>query len=83
VTSAPTTSRSAKTAKPAISGKLVLSVLIFAVGLWFILANTESARIHLFLVTVSSPMWLVLAITFGGGWLCGWLFTNRRHKKTQ
>lgn len=73
----------AKPDRPALNGKMLFSLLIFAVGLWFVLANTESARIRIFLVTLSSPMWLVLAVSIGGGWIGGMLYAGRRQVKKQ
>lgn len=81
-----TTTTSKPSGKPGglsgmLTGKTIFSILIFAIGLWFILANTESARVHIFLVTVTSPMWLVLAVMFAGGWLGGILYASRKRKR--
>jgi hypothetical protein len=63
-----------------ISPKLIGAVIILVAALWFIFANTQTARIHLWIPTVSAPMWLVLVITFVGGLVTGMLL-QRRSKK--
>jgi len=70
-------------AKQPVSPKAITGLLIGAVALWFILANTQTARIHMFLVTVSSPMWVVLLLTLVVGGLIGILYLGRRGKKQQ
>ena len=61
-----------------VSPKLIISAVIAAVALWFILANTETARIRLFFVTVSAPVWLVLLITFVAGGATWYFYTRKK-----
>lgn len=65
-----------------ISPKLIVALVILAAALWFIFANTQTVHIHLWVPTVSAPMWLVLVITFAGGLVTGMLL-QRRNKKAQ
>jgi uncharacterized integral membrane protein len=87
--SAPTTGRSAagpgnkKRGGVSISPKLIGSVLIIGAALWFILANTGTVHIHLWIPTISAPMWLVLMITFVGGFVTGMLMQRRGKLKGQ
>jgi uncharacterized integral membrane protein len=66
-----------------ISPKLVGAVLIVVAALWFIFANTGTVHIHLWIPTVSAPMWLVLVITFVGGLVTGMLLQRRSKKQPQ
>ena len=82
VTSMPTTDTASAGGKSrTVSPKLIISVVIGAVALWFIIANTETARIRLFFVTVSAPVWLVLLITFAAGGAAWHLYLRRSGKK--
>ncbi|WP_324188248.1 hypothetical protein [Nocardia higoensis] len=53
---------------------LVLTVLAFV----FIFANRTEVEIEFLLITVRSPMWLILLLVFAVGWLTGLLTTRRR-----
>jgi len=48
---------------------------------WFIIANSTKVRIHLWVTWVSSPLWLVLLLTFLAGSLVGLLVGRRRAKR--
>ncbi|MFC8525922.1 hypothetical protein [Nocardia sp. NPDC057227] len=53
--------------------------LVFAVlALIFVLSNRGKVRIEFLLVTVTSPMWLILLIMFVIGLLSGALLTRRK-----
>ena len=76
-------SPTAKRSGFSISPKLVLATIIGAAALWFILANTAKAHIRLWIPTVTAPMWLVLLVTFVGGFVTGMLVLRRNSNKKQ
>ncbi|CRY74629.1 hypothetical protein [Nocardia farcinica] len=53
---------------------LVLTVL----ALIFVLENRAHVDIEFLLITVRSPMWLILLVMFAIGWLAGLLTTRKR-----
>lgn len=55
----------------------VIAVIVVAAA-WFVIANHQSARMHLWVTSISAPLWLVLLCTFAGGWAAGWLTRSRR-----
>ncbi|GAA1973563.1 LapA family protein [Kitasatospora viridis] len=55
-------------------------LLLAALAIWFIAANTASTSIHLWVPTVTLPLWLVLAVTLLVGAALGWLASRRRTK---
>jgi uncharacterized integral membrane protein len=59
---------------------MVVVAVIIVAAVWFALVNRASTRIHLWIPSVTAPMWLVLTITFGGGLLTGMLLTRSRKK---
>jgi uncharacterized integral membrane protein len=73
----------AKRSKTLISPKLIGAVIITAAAVWFILANTAKAHIRLWIPTVTAPMWLVLMVTFVGGFVTGMLMLRRGNNKKQ
>jgi uncharacterized integral membrane protein len=77
------TNSAAKPAKRAgvtVSPKMIVVAVIIVAAVWFALVNRASTRIHLWIPSVTAPMWLVLTITFGGGLLTGMLLTRSRKK---
>jgi uncharacterized integral membrane protein len=80
---APTVGTSGAPAKrgPRISPRMILSVVILAIALWFIFANTRDMRIKLWVTDVTAPTWLVLLCTFAAGVIFGWLLTVRRRRR--
>jgi len=61
--------------------RLIGGIVIAAIAIWFILANTHKADITFWVVTVSSPMWVTLAGTFLTGMLTSLLLTRHREGK--
>jgi hypothetical protein len=61
-----------------ITPKNVLIAVIVVATAWFVIANHQSARMHLWVTSVSAPLWLVLLCTFAVGWAAGWLTRSRR-----
>ncbi|MEU8895820.1 hypothetical protein [Nocardia sp. NPDC048505] len=53
---------------------LILTVL----AVLFFLENRDRVEIEFLLITIRSPMWLVLLVTFAVGWLAGMLMTRKR-----
>lgn len=73
----PSTRRSGVTLSPKMIGALVILVA----ALWFIFANTGTARIRLWIPIVLAPMWLVLLITFCAGMLTALLIGRGKRQK--
>lgn len=61
-----------------ITPKTVLIAVIVVAAAWFVIANHQSARMHLWVTSVSAPLWLVLLCTLAVGWAAGWLMRSRR-----
>ncbi len=57
------------------------SVLIAALAIWFIAANTKSVTIRLWIPTVTLPLWSVLTVTFLVGVVLGLLIAHRRARQ--
>ncbi|BFV60684.1 hypothetical protein KCMC57_up57880 [Kitasatospora sp. CMC57] len=55
-------------------------VILAVLAIWFIAANTASVSIHLWIPTVTLPLWVVLAVTLLVGAAIGWLVARRRAK---
>jgi uncharacterized integral membrane protein len=61
-----------------VSSKVVIPLVIVALAIWFVAANTHSAKITFWLATVRSPMWIVLLGTFLVGMFAGMMTRRRR-----
>jgi uncharacterized integral membrane protein len=70
--------RPAKRAGVTVSPKMIVVAVIIVAAVWFALVNRASTRIHLWIPSVTAPMWLVLTITFAGGLLTGMLLKRGR-----
>lgn len=55
-----------------------LALVVTVLAVVFILANRDQVSIEFLLVTVTSPMWLILLIMFLAGVVAGWLFRRSR-----
>ncbi|WP_245649579.1 LapA family protein [Nocardia shimofusensis] len=55
-----------------------LALALAVLTLVFIFANRTEVEIEFLLITVRSPMWLILLVVFAIGWLIGLLTTHRR-----
>lgn len=63
------------------TGRQIVGAIIAIVLLVFIVTNTESAEVTLFVTSVKWPLWLVLAITALLGVLVGMGLGARRTKR--
>ncbi|TDT95952.1 uncharacterized protein DUF1049 [Streptomyces sp. 846.5] len=64
-----------------VNARMVVFAVVAILALWFILMNTSSVKIHLWgLSTVSSPLWLVLAVILVAGMLLGWFVRRYRDR---
>jgi uncharacterized integral membrane protein len=64
-----------------VNARTVVFVVVAVLAVWFILMNTSSVKIHLWgLSTVSSPLWLVLAVMLVAGMLLGWFVRRYRDR---
>jgi uncharacterized integral membrane protein len=61
-----------------IPPKLIVALVILVIVLWFAFANTNDAKIKLWVHDVRAPVWLVLLCTFAAGVITGWLLRRRR-----
>lgn len=59
-----------------ISSNQWLAIALTVLAVLFIVENRNKVDIEFLLVTITSPMWLVLLITFAVGWIVG-LLTRR------
>lgn len=66
--------------KRRLSPKTILLAVIVAALVWFVLVNRQHTHIKLWLVTVDSPVWLLLLCTFAAGGLVGLLLRRRRRR---
>ena len=65
-----------------VSSRTVGIVVVAILVVWFILMNTASVKMHLWgLSTVSSPLWLVLAVVLAAGTVFGWLVRRNRDRR--
>ncbi|MEU4311366.1 LapA family protein [Nocardia sp. NPDC024068] len=55
-----------------------LALVVTVLAVVFIFANRDRVDIEFLLVTVTSPMWLILLIMFLAGMVAGWLFRRSR-----
>ena len=64
-----------------VNARTVVFAVVAILAVWFILMNTSSVKIHLWgLSTVSSPLWLVLAVMLVAGMLLGWFVRRYRDR---
>ena len=64
-----------------VNTRTVVFAVVAILAVWFILMNTSSVKIHLWgLSTVSSPLWLVLAVMLVAGMLLGWFVRRYRDR---
>ena len=63
-----------------LSGRQTIAALVVIAAGIFILQNTDEVSIDVFTVSVSAPLWIVLAAMFVIGALAGMLFQRRRGK---
>jgi len=61
--------------------KAFLGLLITVAAVWFIIANNQLVRIHLWVPWVTARMWVVLLLTFVAGALVGYLFATQRRRR--
>jgi uncharacterized integral membrane protein len=61
--------------------RLVVAGVIIALAVWFVLANTETVGVKLWVVRVETPMWIMLSVVFLAGWAVGALLRRRSARK--
>ena len=66
-------------ARSLLTSRNLLASLLVVVALIFILQNRAATTIHLFWVSVQSPLWLALVVILFLCWIAG-LLTTRRTK---
>ncbi|MGF0316423.1 hypothetical protein [Nocardia fluminea] len=57
-----------------------VAIALSIVAVVFVLQNRGKVSVEILLVTVSSPMWLILLAMFVIGWVAGVLTTRRARK---
>ena len=61
--------------------KLIGALAVAGIIVWFILANTQNARVTLWLGQVNMPLWIALLMIFLVGWGFGILFRWVRKRR--
>ena len=61
-----------------VTSKRVTIAVIVVAAIWFIVANTGSVSIRLWVPSVTAPLWVVLLLTFAGGLITGLLLRRSR-----
>lgn len=56
--------------------------ILVVLAILFVIQNRGPVSVDLFWISVGSPLWLILIIMFGVGWLSGYLTTRRKAKET-
>lgn len=64
--------------KRGIPPKVIIGALLLAALIWFVAVNTRDAKITVWIPTYNVPVWIVLLVTFAGGWIVGSLLRRRR-----
>ncbi|BCK54860.1 hypothetical protein [Nocardia wallacei] len=71
-----------RTAKPSVASRMSagqwLAVVLTVLAVVFIVENRNRVEIEFLLITIRSPMWLVLLVMFAVGWLAGMLVRRVR-----
>ncbi|WP_024800592.1 hypothetical protein [Nocardia sp. BMG51109] len=66
-----------KTAKPSVVSRISmnqwLAIVLTVLAVVFIVENRNRVDIEFLLITIRSPMWLILLVMFVVGWLAGML----------
>ena len=67
-----------------LSLRVVLAIIIAVLAVILIAQNTHDVQFHLFFWHINRPMWLMLLIFFGGGFVVGSIYPwfNRRRKSS-
>jgi uncharacterized integral membrane protein len=63
--------------------KVFIGGIVTIAAVWFIIANNQQVRIHLWVTWVSARLWIVLLLTFLAGTLLGFLTGRRRAKRKE
>jgi len=66
-----------------VPAKLVTTLVVIGIAVWFIVANRQKAQIRLWVPTVSASMWIVLLVTFVVGALFGYFMRRRRPRSSK
>jgi uncharacterized integral membrane protein len=70
-----------KVAGVSVTSKRITILVIVVAAIWFILVNTQRVSIYLWVPKITSPLWLVLVLTFAGGLITGLLVRRNRGAK--
>ena len=73
-----TASRGADVGRRRISPRLIIALVVTALVVIFIAQNRDPVRIQLFVISVTSPLWLLLVVMVVLGVLAGYLLGRRR-----
>lgn len=60
-----------------------VALILIVAAILFVAQNRITTSIELFWLSVQAPLWLVLTLMFGIGWLSGYLATRRRSHAKQ
>lgn len=55
-----------------------VALVLLVLAVLFVVSNRGRVSIEFLLITITSPMWLILLVMFVAGWLTGALMMRRR-----
>ncbi len=61
-----------------VPARLIIGLVVAALIALFIVQNRDTVKIHLFTLSVSAPLWLLLVVMVALGMLIGFLLSRRR-----
>ncbi|MFI6984440.1 lipopolysaccharide assembly protein LapA domain-containing protein [Embleya sp. NPDC050154] len=64
-----------------VTMRQIVIVVVIALSVWFVLANTGTTSIRFWIPEVEAPLWFVLAGSFVVGALIGWLIGRNRRPR--
>ncbi|MCE0761517.1 LapA family protein [Pseudonocardia kujensis] len=73
-----TTQRSTGRGRRRITARQVVALVVAVLALVFVLQNRDPVGVHLFTLTLSAPLWLLLVVMIAVGLLLGVVLTRRR-----
>lgn len=71
-----------KVAGVSLTSKRITIAVIVVAAIWFIIVNTQRVSIRLWVPHITSPLWLVLVLTFAGGLITGLLLRRNRDRRS-
>jgi uncharacterized integral membrane protein len=76
-----TTQRSTDRGRRRITARQVVALVVGVLALVFVLQNRGPVDVHLFTLTLSAPMWLLLVVMIAVGLLVGYALNRRKRDR--